>query len=42
MVVGSKEELSAFPALSVGLLLDEGEVLADIEGGEEIDLLVPE
>lgn len=42
MVVGREEKLSAFAALGVGLLLDEGEVLADVEGGEEIDLFVPE
>lgn len=42
MVVGGEEELSAFATLSVGFLLDEGKVLADIEGGEEVDLLVSE
>lgn len=42
MVVGCEEELSTFSTLSVRLFLDKGEVFADIEGGEEIDLLVSE
>lgn len=40
MVVGGKEELPTFSALSVGLFLDKGKILAYIEGGEEIDFLV--